>query len=70
MNTSRLFELKKDLIRLQINGHTLEKVLKGYDAKQKEKYEKTVRQQIFQIEEAYCSAMGEIRKVKAFLYGN
>ena len=70
MNTSRLFELKGDLRRLQHNGHTLEKALKGYDAEQSRKYEKTVRQQIFQIEEAYCNAMEEIKEIKSFLYGN
>ena len=51
MNTSRLFELKNDLRRLQHNGHTLEIVLKGYDARQKELYAETVRKQIFEIEE-------------------
>ncbi len=68
MNTSRLFELKNDLRRLQHNGHTLETVLKGYDARQQELYAETVRKQILQIEEAYCNAMGEIREIKAFLY--
>jgi hypothetical protein len=69
MNTSRLFELKCDLKRLQHNGHTLENLLKGYDAEQSRKHEKNVRQQIFQIEEAYCKAMEEIKEIKAFLYG-
>ena len=68
MNTSRLLELKNDLRRLQHNGHTLEKVIKGYDAKQKERYAETVRQQIFEIEETYCNAMAEIKAIKSFLY--
>jgi hypothetical protein len=68
MNTSRLFELKNDLRRLQHNYHTLELVLKGYDAKQKERHAETVRKQIFEIEETYCNAMEEIREIKAFLY--
>ena len=51
MNTSRLFELKSDLRRLQHNFHTLETVLKGYDARQKELYAETVRKQLFEIEE-------------------
>ena len=68
MNTSRLFELKNDLRRLQHNGHTLETVLKGYDAEQRRKYEKNVRKQIFEIEETYCNAMQEISEIKAFLY--
>ncbi len=68
MNTSRLFELKNDLRRLQANGDTLEKILKGYDAEQNKKYEKTVRQQIFQTEEAYLNAMEEIREIQSFLY--
>jgi len=69
MNTGRLFELKCDLNRLQHNGHTLENVLKGYDEEQRRKHGKNVRQQIFQIEEAYCKAMEEIKEIKAFLYG-
>jgi len=68
VNTSRLFELKNDLRRLQHNGHTLETVLKGYDAEQRRKYEKNVRKQIFEIEETYCNAMQEISEIKAFLY--
>ena len=68
MNTSRLFELKNDLRRLQHNGHTLETVLKGYDARQQELYAETVRRQIFEIEETYCNAMQEISEIKAFLY--
>jgi hypothetical protein len=47
----------------------LENLLKGYDAEQSRKHEKNVRQQIFQIEEAYCKAMEEIKEIKAFLYG-
>ena len=69
MNTSRLFELKCDLKRLQHNGHTLEAVIKGYDAEQSRKHEKNVRQQIFEIEETYCNAMAEIKAIKSFLYG-
>ena len=68
MNTSRLFQLKNDLRRLQHNAHTLETVLKGYDAEQRRKYEKNVRKQIFEIEETYCNAMQEISEIKAFLY--
>jgi len=68
MNTSRLFELKNDLRRLQHNGHTLETALKGFDEKQKERHAETVRKQIFEIEETYCNAMEEIREIKAFLY--
>jgi len=68
MNTSRLFELKNDLRRLQHNGHTLEKVLKGYDAEQNRKYGKTVRKEIFQTEEAYFNAMEELREIQSFLY--
>ena len=68
MNTSRLFELKNDLRRLQHNGHTLETVLKGYDVRQKELYAKTVLKQIFEIEETYCHAMQEISEIKLFLY--
>tara|TARA_R110000737_G_scaffold204196_1_gene223086 strand:+ start:265 stop:477 length:213 start_codon:yes stop_codon:yes gene_type:complete len=68
MNTSRLFELKNDLRRLQHNGHTLETVLKGYDVRQKELYAKTVLKQIFEIEETYCNAMQEISEIKLFLY--
>jgi hypothetical protein len=68
MNTSRLRELKNDLRRLQHNHRTLELVLKGFDAKQKERYAETVRKQLFEIEETYCNAMQEIREIKAFLY--
>jgi hypothetical protein len=68
MNTSRLRELKNDLRRLQHNGHTLENLLKGYDAEQRRKHEKNVRKQIFEIEEIYCNAMQEISEIKLFLY--
>ena len=68
MSTSKLFELKNDLIRLQHNGHTLENLLKGYDAEQSRKHGKNVRKQIFEIEETYCNAMQEISEIKAFLY--
>ena len=68
MNTSRLFELKNDLRRLQHNGDALETALKGFDAKQNERYAETVRSQILEIEEAYCNAMEEIKEIKAFLY--
>ena len=70
MNTSRLFELKNDLRRLQHNGDALETALKGFkgDAKQNERYAETVRSQILEIEEAYFNAMEEIKEIKAFLY--
>ena len=67
MNTHRLWELKGDLRRLQYNIHTLEAILKGYDARQKERHGKNVRNQIFQAEEIYCDAMEEISEIKAFL---
>jgi Mg2+ and Co2+ transporter CorA len=57
MNTSRLIELKNDLIRLQRSYRDLETVLKGFDAKQKERYAEKVRKQLFEIEETYCNAM-------------
>jgi hypothetical protein len=68
MNTSKLFEVKNDLKRLQRNGDTLETLLKGFDAKQNEKYAETVRKQIFQTEEAYFNAMEELREIQSFLY--
>jgi len=68
MNTSKLFEVKNDLKRLQRNGDTLETLLKGFDAKQNEKYAETVRKQIFQTEEAYFNAMEEFREIQSFLY--
>ena len=68
MNTNRLRILKNDLRRLQHNYHTLELVLKGFDAKQKERYEEKLRKQQFEIEETCCNAMQEIREIKAFLY--
>lgn len=67
MNTHRLWELRGDLRRLQYNIHTLEAVLKGFDATQKERYEKNIRTEIFQAEETYCDAMEEISEIKAFL---
>tara|TARA_R110000787_G_scaffold35039_2_gene90299 strand:+ start:378 stop:590 length:213 start_codon:yes stop_codon:yes gene_type:complete len=68
MNTSKLFEVKNNLKRLQANGDTLETLLKGFDAKQNEKYAETVRKQIFQTEEAYFNAMEELREIQSFLY--
>tara|TARA_R110000772_G_scaffold23254_2_gene62325 strand:+ start:1015 stop:1227 length:213 start_codon:yes stop_codon:yes gene_type:complete len=68
MNTSKLFEVKNNLKRLQANGDTLETLLKGFDAKQNEKYAETVRKQIFQTEEAYFNAMEEFREIQSFLY--
>ena len=68
MNTSKLFEVKNNLKRLQRNGDTLETLLKGFDAKQNEKYAETVRKQIFQTEEAYFNAMEELREIQSFLY--
>tara|TARA_R110000787_G_scaffold228233_1_gene335954 strand:+ start:267 stop:479 length:213 start_codon:yes stop_codon:yes gene_type:complete len=69
MNTSRLFVLKNDLIRLQKNNDTLEGYMKGFDLRQSEKYSESVKNQIFQNEEAYCNAMAELREIKSFLYG-
>lgn len=68
MNTSKLFEVKNDLKRLQRNGDTLEKLLKGFDAKQNEQWAETVRKEIFQTEEAYVNAMEELREIQSFLY--
>jgi predicted transcriptional regulator len=68
MNTSRLRELRNDLIRLQRSHRELETALKGFDAKQKERYEEKIRKQQFEIEETCCNAMQEIREIKAFLY--
>jgi len=68
MNTGRLFELKNDLIRYQASGVKLEECLQGFDAAQSKKYSSSIKNQLFQIEEAYCNAMEEIRAIKAFLY--
>jgi len=70
MNLNRLNILKNDLIRLQTNGNTLEECLRGFDTEQSRKYAKNIKNEIFQIEEAYCKAIEEIREVKTFLYGD
>jgi hypothetical protein len=69
MNTSRLRELRNDLIRLQRSHRELETALKGLRCKTKGKIcPEKLRKQQFEIEETCCNAMPEIREIKAFLY--
>jgi|TARA_R110000737_G_scaffold75074_1_gene104505 hypothetical protein len=64
MNTTKLFELKKDLKRLQRNYQTNEELLATCESQYVEK----VKADIFEIENVYCDTLEEIRKIKTFLY--
>jgi len=65
MNTTKLFELKKDLKRLQRNYQTNEELLTTCEPQ----YLAKVKADIFEIENVYCDTLEEIRKIKTFLYG-